>query len=173
MAKPKRGGPRAGRESSKAPAPLARARAKVPTAERRSVEGWTRVPGPAKQYRNAETGETLSNRQYRQRFLYGSGKSLEAVAKARGTPRTAYKRLLNARQDYLKSKGIPASINEIRKSDAMKQIVRDLKHHKQKLHRKYSAADRKKLFGPDSELARALADLGYRDHDARHYVGDS
>jgi len=145
----------------------------VPTAERRSIEGWARLPGSAKQYKNQETGETLSNRQYRQRFLYGSGKSLEAVAKTRGAPRTHYKRLLSARQDYLKSKGIPASLDEIRKSDAMKQIVKDLKRHKQKLSRTYTSEQRKKLFGPDSELARALADLGYRDHDARHYVGDS
>lgn len=174
----KKSGAKPGRETAK-PSPASRPRpnSKVPTAERRSFEGWVRLPGKAKQHKNVETGEVLSDRKYRERFLYG-GSKLESVAAKRGTPRTQYTRLLKARQDYLAQHGVKANLQEIRQSDAMKQIVRDLKKHKAALKRAHankhlSAAERRALFGPDSDLARALADLGYRDHDARHFVGDS
>lgn len=153
---------------------------KVPVAERRSFENWERVPGKAKQYKNTSTGEVLSNRQYRQRFLYGSS-SLEKIATTRGAPRKNYNRLLKARQDYLRDKGINANLQEIRTSDAMRNIVADMKKHRRGIltpaeRRKLSPEARalyKKMYGPDSDLARALIDLGYRDEDARHFVGDS
>lgn len=153
---------------------------KVPVAERRSFEGWERVPGKSKRYVNTETGEELSNRQYRQRFLYGSA-SLEKTAAKRGAPRKSYNRLLRARQDFLAEHGIKANLNEIRQSDAMKNIVRDMKKHRRGVlskseRRKLSKEARevyKQMYGPDSDLARALVDLGYRDEDARNFVGDS
>lgn len=154
---------------------------KVPVAERRSFENWERVPGKAKQYKNTSTGEVLSNRQYRQRFLYGGTKSLEKIATTRGAPRKNYGRLLRARQDYLRDNGITANLTEIRQSDAMKKIVADMKKHRKGIltpaeRRRLSPEARalyKKMYGPDSDLARALIDLGYRDEDARHFVGDS
>lgn len=154
----------------------------MPVAEKRTIEGWHRLPGTARRYENTQTGEVLSDRQYRQRFLY-PGRTLESVAKQRGAPLTRYTRLLHARQDYLAQHGIKANLREIRQSEAMKSIIRDLNRAKQRggpLTRRERArltpAERKRydaLYGPDSPLARALRDLGYRDPDARHYVGDS
>lgn len=159
-------------------------RKSVRPAERRSIAGWIRLPGTAKQYRNVETGEVLSNRQYRQRFLYSTSdkvQTLESVAKRRGQPRTQYKRLLEARRDYLRVHGISANLQDIRRSDAMKAITADLKKRRMGVltpyeRRQLTPAQRaryKAQYGPDSPLAKALADLGYRDPDARHYVGDS
>jgi hypothetical protein len=145
---------------------------------RQSFQDWARVPGPAKQHKNLRTGEVLSDRQYRQRFLY-QGKTLETVQAARGQPREAYGRLLRARRDTLEAHGIRANLNDVRTSDAMKSIVRDLKRTQReagrltKGGRHLSLADRRRLFGPNSPAARALVDLGYRDPNAKHWVGDS
>jgi len=151
---------------------------KVPSSPRQSFSNWQRVPGPAKQYKNTKTGEVLSNRQYRQQFLY-QGKTLEAVQATRGQPLTTYNRLLRARRDYLKAHGITADLQTVRRSAEMQSIVRDLKRTKAEYNRltkrgrTLTRAERQRLYGPDSAAARALADIGYRDPNAKHWVGDS
>jgi hypothetical protein len=120
----------------------------------------------------------LSDRQYRQRFLY-AGKTLETQQAARGQPRTAYNRLLRARRDYLGTHGVSANLNDVRRSEDMKSIIRDLKRADREATRltrggkKLSLADRRRLYGPKSAAAKALVDLGYRDPNAQHWVGDS
>lgn len=151
--------------------------AKPPAGPRQSFQDWVRVPGPAKQHRNTKTGQVISDRQYRQQFLY-QGKTLESVQASRGAPRQAYNRLLRARRDYLQQHGIRANLNEVRSSEQMKSIIRDLKRTQREAERleakgKLSAAERRRVYGPNSDAARALIDLGYRDPNAKHWVGDS
>jgi hypothetical protein len=86
---------------------------------------------------------------------------------------------LRARRDVLEAHGIRANLNDVRSSADMKSIVRDLKRtnaeHARltKGGRTLSTADRRRLYGPNSAAARALVDLGYRDPNAKHWVGDS
>lgn len=152
--------------------------AAVKPSPRQSFQDWVRLPGAAKQHKNTRTGEVLSDRQYRQQFLY-QGKTLEAVQSTRKQPREAYGRLLRARRDYLSSHGVQANLNQVRTSADMKSIVSDLKRTEREYKRltkggkQLSAEQLRKLYGPKSAAARALVDLGYRDPNAQHWVGDS
>lgn len=159
----KKGEPRGARKAApRAPREPAyraetRARRKSPRAAQTGL-GWTRLRGTARRYRNDDTGEEISERQYRQNLLY-KGQSLEKVAKLRGSPLKRYTRITKARQAFLKSQGITATLKEIQRSDEMKQIVKELKRLRDPR--------------PNGPLARLLEELGYRVPGDMTWVGDS
>lgn len=159
-------------------------------AKRTLKGGFETLSRKTRQVINKQTGEVLSERQYRKRF---TGKTNEQVQKERGAPLANYNRLIRARQRHLKSRGVTMNLREVRQSADMQRVVKTLKHHTREVRHTMRALDKenadrarrglrpkhltaeqkRRLFGPDSELAQALVDVGYRDADARHYVGDS
>lgn len=171
----KKNGAKPGRESVRAqPKPSLNKTRKPRPNQRQTIDDWKTLNRKTRQHINTRTGEILSDRQYRKLFLY-KGATLERVAKSRGAPTTRYSNLLKERQTYLEKHGVKASLRDVRSSADMQRITRELANYKKhyKKLKGSSAADRLKWFGPDSDLAHALADLGLRDPDSRLWVGDS
>lgn len=183
MAHKKTGAAKPGRESPPKTRGPVRVPKKLPPQPRLIVPGWVSVDRKTRQHKNTETGEILTDRQYRKRFR-NAGQSNEKIAKFRGTPNKSYKRLLIARQQVLAASGQKFNLQQIRTSPEMARITKSFNQYrkgtltpKERRELKKSDPDAfavyKQMFGPDSDLARQLADLGYRDEDSRAWVGDS
>jgi hypothetical protein len=156
MAKSKSAGERK-RDAAKIP----RLSSKLRT-EKIKQERYVPLKNKARQYRDTKTGAIISRRQYT-KALYTGGKSLEARAKelrARGIKShvSRYSDLLRDRRAFLSKAGVKTTVGEIRSSEEMKAIMRDLRSRDKSLR---------------GRTHRALVQLGRRDPNASYPPGES